>query len=124
MAVVERYLECVVGHDWQGLADCVAADVVRVGPFGDEYRGREAYVAFLADLMPRLPGYSMDVARVRYGDGWAVAELTETVTLDDLPVVTPEALLFELDTDSRIARIDIYVQRRAEPEVRNPRRSP
>jgi ketosteroid isomerase-like protein len=111
MDVVERYLAAVVGHDWQALGACVADGVVRVGPYGDRYEGREAYVAFLADTMPRLLGYEMQIDRVTYlGDRRALAELSETVEMDGTPVRTPEALVFDLDADGRIAHIAIYIQ--------------
>ena len=109
--VVERYLEAVVGHDWEALASCLAADVVRVGPFGDTYTPRDPYVAFLAELMPSLPGYAMRVDRVLYAGAVAVAELTETVEMQGKPVHTPESLVFDLAPDGRIARIAIYIQR-------------
>ena len=112
MGVVERYLECIQSHDWAGLAACLADDIERVGPFGDSYKGDE-YLAFISDLMPRLPGYSMTVDRVLYSaEGRAaVAELSETVTLDGRPHVTPESLVFDLDGDGRIKHIAIYIQR-------------
>jgi ketosteroid isomerase-like protein len=109
--VVEQYLAAVVGHDWETIGRCVANDVVRVGPYGDRYIGRDAYVAFLADTMPRLQGYEMRVDRVTYlGDRRALAELSETVEMDGTPVRTPEALTFDLDSDGRIAHIEIYIQ--------------
>jgi hypothetical protein len=106
--IVERYLAAVTGHDWVGLRDCLSDDVVRVGPFNDEYRGRDAYVDFLSGLMPTLPDYSMEVSRVTYSDGLAFAELTENVA----GTRTEEALVFELDGD-RIARIDIFIKMQA-----------
>jgi hypothetical protein len=110
--IVERYLETLVAHDWVAMGACVSKSVQRTGPFRDVYRGRDAYVEFLAGLMPTLPGYRMDVARVTYtSDGRrAFAELSETVEMDGLPTRTPEALVFELDDDGLIERIDIYIQ--------------
>ena len=93
------------------MAACLAPDVVRIGPFGDTYSPRDAYVAFLAELMPQLPNYSMQVSRVTYGDGMAVAELSETMDVDGSPLLTPEALVFDLDDEGLIARIAIYIQR-------------
>ncbi|MDE3087533.1 MAG: nuclear transport factor 2 family protein [Acidobacteriota bacterium] len=110
--IVERYLEAVVGHDWEALTSCLAEDVVRVGPFGDAYTPRDPYVAFLAGLMPGLPGYSMRVDRVTYAGNRAFAELSETVEVDGAPLETPEALVFDLDDEGLIARIGIYIQRR------------
>ena len=109
--IVERYLEAVVGHDWEALASCLTEDVVRVGPFGDTYSPREPYVAFLAGLMPSLPGYSMRVDRVVYAGDVALAQLSETVEMDGAPLETPETLVFDLDAEGRIARIAIYIQR-------------
>jgi hypothetical protein len=105
--VVERYLDAIVSHDWEAMAACVAEDVERVGPFCDVYRGRKDYVAFIADLLPSLGGYAMKVDRVVYAGPVAVAELTESVEGTD----TPEALVFDLDADGRIAHISIYIQR-------------
>ena len=113
MGVVERYLDCIRGHDWDGLAACLTDDVERVGPFGDTYRG-PAYLEFIRNLMPTLPGYAMDVERVLYtAEGrTATAELSETVTVDGAPRVTPESLVFDIDGDDRIRHISIYIQRR------------
>jgi ketosteroid isomerase-like protein len=111
--IVERYLDAVVSHDWEELASCLVEDVVRVGPFGDTYSPRQPYVAFLAELMPTLPGYSMRVDRVVYAGDVAMAQLSETVEIDGAPLETPESLVFDLAPDGRIARIEIYIQRRA-----------
>lgn len=109
--VVERYLAAVAAQDWEALAGCLAEDVVRVGPFADTYAGRRPYIEFLAALMPTLAGYAMEVDRVCYTGSVALAQLSETVEIDGSPVVTPEALVFELDGRGRIARIDIYIRR-------------
>ena len=111
--VVEGYLEAVAGQDWDRLRAAVAGDVVRIGPFGDVYTGRDDYVAFLSELMPTLPGYSMDVAKVTYvDDGRRVfAELAETVEMDGALVVTPEVLAFDLDENGVITRIEIFTRR-------------
>lgn len=111
MRLVEQYLAAIVGHDWHTLRECVVDDVVRVGPYGDRYEGDEAYVAFLADTMPRLGGYEMVVDRVTYtGDGRAFAELSETVEIDRKSVRTPEVLVFDLAPDGRITHVEIYIQ--------------
>jgi len=104
--IVERYLDALTGHDWDALRQCLADDVIRVGPYNDEYRGRDAYVDFLAGLMPKLPGYSMEVTRVTYVDRLAFAELAETVA----GTRTDEALVFEVTDDDRIERIDVFIK--------------
>jgi ketosteroid isomerase-like protein len=113
VGIVEQYLACITTHDWHGLGACVTDDVVRVGPFGDTYCGRDEYVAFLAGLMPTLAGYEMRVHRTVYtADGRvAMAELTETVRTDDRVVVTPESLVFDIAGNGRIERIRVYIQR-------------
>lgn len=83
-----------------------------MGPFGDVYQGRDAYLAFLSSLMPTLSGYRMEVEGV-YGteDGTrVVAELVETVEMNGRTVATPESLVFDLDDDGRIRGIRIYIQ--------------
>ncbi len=109
--VVERYLEAITSHDWDALGDCVADGIVRVGPYSDRYEGKDAYVAFIADTMPRLEGYEMQIDRVTYaGDTLAFAELSETVEMNGEPHRTPEALVFELGSDGLIARVDVFIQ--------------
>jgi hypothetical protein len=114
--VVERYLAAIIGHDWDALAACLADDgFTRVGPWGDEYPDKAEYVAFIADLMPKLPGYEMRVDRVTYSADrrLAVVELTETVEVDSRPHPTPEALVFDLDGDGDnacIRRIQVFTQ--------------
>src|ERR1700693_1009980 len=97
--VVERYLDRLVAHDWEAMAACLAEDVVRVGPFGDTYTPRDVYVAFLSELMPALPGYSMRIDRVLSSGSSVVVELTEVVAMGGSPLVTPEALVFDLDPE-------------------------
>src|ERR1700691_5735943 len=101
----------MVAHDFGAMAACLADDVVRIGPYGDTYTPRDVYVAMLAALMPSLPGYSMAISRVlAVGDRLVVVELSETVEIDGAPLVTPEALVFDLDEDGLIAHIAIYIQ--------------
>ena len=109
--IVERYLDAIASHDWDVLDECIADDIVRVGPYGDRYTGRDSYLAFIADLMPKLPGYAMKLDRVTYvGDARAYAELSETVELDGRPMRTPEVLVVELNGDGRITRVDVFIQ--------------
>ena len=109
--IVELYLDAIASHDWDVVDECIADDIIRVGPYGDRYSGRHDYMAFIADLMPKLPGYAMKLDRVTYvGDARAYAELNETVELDGKPMHTPEVLVFELNGDGRIARVDVFIQ--------------
>jgi ketosteroid isomerase-like protein len=122
VSIVERYLSSITTRDWDALGASVTDDVVRVGPYGDTYRGRDEYVAFLAGLMPTLAGYSMEVHRVVYdADGRVgMAELTETVEIDGRVVVTPESLVFDIARSGRIARVRVYIQRSGDGQRENP----
>lgn len=112
---IERYLDAIASQDWNVVGECVADDVVRVGPYGDRFAGRDDYIAYLAELMPKLEGYSMEVHRVTYASAvLGFAELTETVCLDGKAMRTPEVLVFELNGDGRIARVGIFIQTPAE----------
>jgi ketosteroid isomerase-like protein len=109
--IVESYLDAIASHDWDVVDETIADDIVRVGPYGDRYAGRDEYLAFIADLMPKLMGYAMKLHRVTYvGDARAYAELSETVELDGKPMRTPEVLVFELNSEGRIARVDVFIQ--------------
>jgi ketosteroid isomerase-like protein len=109
--IVSRYLNAIASHDWDVVDECIADDIVRVGPYGDRYAGREEYLAFISELMPKLSGHAMTLDRVTYAsDTLAFVELRETVEVDGKPMVTPEVLVFALDGDGRIARVDIYIQ--------------
>jgi ketosteroid isomerase-like protein len=108
---VERYLKAVVEHDWTALAGCLTDDVVRVGPFGDTYAPKGPYLAFLEELMPSLEGYSMEVERIVEAGNVVVAELTETLEMGGTVHVTPEALVFDLDADGLISRVNIFIKR-------------
>ena len=110
--VLERYFEAMRACDWPALAESLAEDVHRTGPFLDEVRGREAYVEFLAGVIPKLPNYALEVARIRpIEGGGALVELSETIDRKGLRYTTPEALLFEFDAAGRIARVDVYIKR-------------
>jgi ketosteroid isomerase-like protein len=114
--MVRRYLATMVDHDWQGLGACLAPGVVRLGPFGDDYHGAESYVAFLRTALESLEGYVMRVDRVRAaGSDVVVAELSETVTFDGARLETPEALVFDVGPDGRIARVAVFLRQSFTP---------
>jgi ketosteroid isomerase-like protein len=115
-AMVRTYLDAMVAHDWDGLAACLVPDVVRLGPYGDDYRGVDEYVAFLRATIEALDGYVMRIDRVTAaGPRIVLAELSETVTIDGKPLETPEALVFDLAPDGRIAHIAIFLRRSFTP---------
>ena len=109
---IQDYLSAIVAHDWGKVRAYVTEDVVRIGPYGDTFRGRETYVSYLERLMPKLEGYAMEVRRITYADDGrsAFAELTERVTVNGTPTVTEEVLVFAVDSTSLIERVEIYIR--------------
>jgi limonene-1,2-epoxide hydrolase len=116
VAVVEEYLRSMVDHDWDALAATLAPDVVRSGPYLDDYRGAPAYVGFLAETVPALDHYELEVARVwGDGDGRVCAELSETVTLGGGRLRTDEAIVFDVDEFDRIVAVQVFLRKSYDP---------
>ena len=110
-SVATRYLEALARLDWEEVTDCLAPDVVRHGPYGDDYRGVPAYLAFLQETMPALPGYRLDIDRVTDLDSRrALVELRETIDIESGPLVTWECLVFDMDADGLLEEIAIYIR--------------
>jgi ketosteroid isomerase-like protein len=107
--LVERYLAGLAAHDWAAVAATLAPDVRRMGPYRDEYRGREQYAKFLADTISRLGGYQLDIDRVLGAGPTVTVELRETVDDGDARLETSEAVLFDTD-DGLITNIAVYLQ--------------
>lgn len=114
--VVERFLSSMTAHDWAAMSACLAEDVERTGPYGDCFNGRDEYVAFISQLMPTLAGYRMEIDRILCTDDGvhAVAELSETVEVDGVPLLTPEALVFDIAETGVISRLAVYKRRSKE----------
>lgn len=111
MRVLERYVAAMRNQDWDGLAECLAEDVHRTGPYLDVVRGRQAYVDFLSGVIPTLPNYTNKVSRIRELEGGsALVELSEILDVDGVRTEIPEALLFDFDPHGRILRVDVFVK--------------
>ncbi len=90
---------------------CLADDVRRTGPYLDVVRGKQAYVEFLAGVIPTLRNYELKVFRTRELDGGsALVELSETLDVDGVRREFPEVLLFDFDDEGLILRVDIYIK--------------
>ena len=110
-ATVARFFDRMGAFDWDAMAACVAPDVVRVGPYRDEKQGRDDYRDFLAATIEALEGYHLDVQRI-WSDGTrAVAQLSETLTVDGRARRTDEAIVLDLGDDGLIHRVEVYLQR-------------
>jgi hypothetical protein len=109
--VVLRYLDRMVAHDWAAMTECLHPDVVRVGPFGDEYTPRGPYVEYLSGLLPTLVNYDLAIERTVAEQSLVLVQLTESMEFDGSTDVTREVLVFETDPAGLITRIDIFIQR-------------
>ncbi len=110
-AIVRRYLDRLVCHDWAAVTDCLHPEVVRVGPFNDRYTPRSTYVTFLSSVLPSLVNYEMTIRRLVADESLVMVQLTETMDLDGHRDVTREVLVFDTDPTPLITRIDIFIQR-------------
>jgi hypothetical protein len=116
MEVLGRYVDALRSQDWGALADCLAPNVYRSGPYLDVVEGRAAYVAFLSGVIPTLPNYDIQITRIDVLEGGAaLVRLSEFVDVKGVRSEFPEALVFEFDAEGAIARVDIYLKQVAGP---------
>jgi hypothetical protein len=110
-ALATRYLEALARLDWDEVTACLAMDVLRRGPYGDDYRGTAAYLPFLQRTMPALPGYRLDIDRATDLDSRrAMVELRETIEVEKAPLVTHECLVFDVNDEGLLEEIAIYIR--------------
>ncbi len=112
--VVERYLEFLTTHDWDGLATTIADEgLSREGPFCDLIEGKDHYVAYLRKILTTLEGHRLDVKRVSHvDDRVSFVELTESFEIDGAPAAWPECLLFEQNDDGLISHVSVFFKQR------------
>jgi SnoaL-like domain len=108
--VVERYLDSLAAHDWDGLSDTIAEEgLTREGPFCDVVEGKAHYVAYLRKVCATLEGHRLQVQRVSHVDSRVCfAELTETFEIDGAAATWPECILFEQGDDGLISRVSVF----------------
>ncbi|OBH15752.1 hypothetical protein A9X03_21945 [Mycobacterium sp. E1715] len=108
--VVERYLECLAAHDWDGLAATIADEgLIREGPFCDVVEGKQHYVAYLRKVLTNLDGHRLQVQRVSHVDSrLSYVELTESFVIDGAAKRWPECLLFERGDDGLISHVSVF----------------
>jgi limonene-1,2-epoxide hydrolase len=110
--VVERYLNCMAAHDWDGLGATIADQgLTRDGPFCDRIEGKDAYVAFLRNVIPSLKNYELKVQRVsQVSDRVSFVELSETFEVDGVLTKYPECILFERNDDDLISHVSVFMK--------------
>ena len=107
---VERYLQCLAAHDWDGLATTIADEgLTREGPFCDRIEGKQRYLAYLRQVLTDLKGHRLDVQRISHvNNRVSYVELTEAFEFDGAPAAWPECLLFERDDDGLITHVSVF----------------
>jgi hypothetical protein len=112
--VVERYLQCLADHDWDGLATTIADEgLVREGPFCDVVEGKAHYVAYLRKVLTQLKGHRLEVQRVSHVNGRrSYVELTEAFEIEGAVTEWPECILFEQGDDGLISRVSVFFKQR------------
>jgi ketosteroid isomerase-like protein len=109
-APVHRYLVALARQAWDELAATVAPDVERIGPYGDDFHGRDEYVAFLRSTLALLPGYELHLERILTAGPTVVVELDETVDAEGGRLCTAEAIVFDV-ADDLITRVAVYLRK-------------
>jgi SnoaL-like domain len=111
---VERYLQCLGAHDWDGLASTIADEgLTREGPFCDRIEGKQHYLAYLRKVLTELEGHRLDVQRISHVNSRvSYVELTEAFEIDGAPAAWPECLLFERNDDGLITHVSVFFKQR------------
>ncbi len=115
--VVERYLECLAAHDWDGLAATIADEgLTREGPFCDVVEGKQRYLAYLRKVLTELAGHRLEVQRIsRVSPRLCYVELTESFAIDGAPAAWPECIVFEQGDDGLIRGVSVFFKQRGAP---------
>ena len=109
--VLDRYFEALRKQDWDALSACLARDVHRVGPYLDAIDGSQAYVEFLAGIIPTLPNYDLRVHGTHVLENGAILVLlSEVLDRKGRRTEFPEALVFGLNDEGLIQSVDIYIK--------------
>lgn len=114
--VVERYLRAMATGAWPELATTLAADVERIGPYGDDFFGRDAYAQFLEQIIGSLSGYELVITGFVVDASRVAVELNETVDDGDARLRTDETVVFDV-RDGLIVKVAVYLQKSARFEA-------
>jgi len=107
---VQRYLAAMAAGDWSTLAATLAPDVERLGPYGDNVRGRAPYAEFLENVITSLSGYELVISDVIVAGGRVAVELSETVDDDGARLHTDETVVFDV-AGGVITRVAVYLRK-------------
>ena len=107
--IVRKYLVALAANDWFRLAETLAPDVHRIGPYNDVFDGRDAYAGFLAETVSALSGYDLEVVRLLATGSTVAVELSETVDDKGGRLRTDEVVVFDVG-GAGIERVAVYLQ--------------
>jgi SnoaL-like protein len=118
MGAVERYLEALAAHDWEALGRTLTSgEFERIGPFADVISDKGRYIEFLANVLSSMANYRLPIRRITTRKNVVLAEINESFELGGKPMDFPEALIFDLDEDGLIKRVQVYLMRPGERPV-------
>ncbi len=114
MGVVEDFVRCYVERDWERLASCFNDhDFERIGPYVDVISSAKEYLDFLRRVVPTMgDDYALEADRIVYlpEQKVAFAQLLEHLRVDGQMTDIPEAIIFDLDDNGRIRRMQLYLE--------------
>jgi hypothetical protein len=111
---VQRMFEHLAAYDWEAFRALLSPNVERIGPFGERLVGRDAYVELMAgdwrDASDPRPRTTWDLHRVAYSADRrsAFARVTAHVSQDDRDLQIDQTLVYDLDEDGLISRIEVF----------------
>lgn len=108
--IVERFFSHLTAREWNHLGPILYEDVLRIGPFGDQITGRQAYLDFLRATVPS--DYGNDVQRIisTPDERFAFAKVTEHLRYEEVEFHLDEAYSFDIGEDGLICRVEVYWQ--------------
>lgn len=111
----EQYLTALDNQDWAALdATLTGGAFERVGPFCDVVGSRREYVEFLKRVVSPLGDYHVTPERVVTTEHVVYAEVTESFVYADEKMAYPEVLVFDLDGEGLISRVQVFMMRPGE----------
>jgi len=111
--VVQTYWEAAGNRDYQAGKQVMAENVFRVGPFNspvDQVKGREAYTAYIRTVQEKMTSYrneTHDILASRDGSR-VYLQCTEWPALEGNEFEFPLCIIFDINEEFLISRIDIY----------------
>jgi hypothetical protein len=105
--------DALAAADWESFGALLAADVERIGPFGERTVGRDAYVDLMAGHgQPASADVrtTWDVHCVAYASGGrsAFARITAHVPRTGRELQIEQTLAYTLDEDGLVSRIEVF----------------